>query len=288
MHITWSVSKSFTNALFGIAIKEGKLSLSDPAWKFYPSLNRGQHKNITINHLMRMSSGLYSNETYEASPLKSTVNAMLFTVGHTDMAAYTASQDLEANPGEKWEYASPTPNLLMAMLKNTMSAREYDQYPWKKLFDVIGMKKVVWERDVAGTFVGSSYIFTTPQDMARFGYLFLNDGMWEGKRLLPQGWVAYSTTIAPAYFTTKLSKSDMSDPAYGALWWLNRDIPEKNMKRAFPDAPDDMFIAMGHWGQYIFVIPSLDMVIVYTGDNRDDAFNINTFLKLIIDSISKR
>jgi len=150
------------------------------------------------------------------------------------------------------------------------------------------MKKVVWERDVAGTFVGSSYIFTTSQDMARFGYLFLNDGIWEGKRLLPQGWVAYSTTIAPAYYTTKLSKSDMADPAYGALWWLNRDIPEKNMKRAFPDAPDDMFIAMGHWGQYIFIIPSLDMVIVYTGDNRDDAFNINTFLKLIIDSISKR
>jgi len=288
VHITWSVSKSFTNALFGIAIKEGKLSLSDPAWKFYPSLNRGQHKNITVDHLMRMSSGLYSNETYEASPLKSTVNAMLFTIGHTDMAAYAASQDLEANPGEKWEYASPTPNLLMAMLKNTMSAREYEQYPWEKLFNVIGMKKVVWERDVAGTFVGSSYIFTTSQDMARFGYLFLNDGIWEGKRLLPQGWVAYSTTIAPAYYTTKLSKSDMADPAYGALWWLNRDIPEKNMKRAFPDAPDDMFIAMGHWGQYIFIIPSLDMVIVYTGDNRDDTFNINTFLKLIIDSISKR
>lgn len=288
VHITWSDSKSFTNALFGIAVREGRLKLDEPAWKYYPSLNRGRHKEITIDHLMRMSSGLYSNETYEASPIKSTVNAMLFTVGHRDMAAYAASQELEADPGTKWEYASPTPNLLMAILKKTMSADEYERYPWDRLFNVIGMKKVVWERDAAGTFVGSSYVYTSPRDMARFGYLFLNDGIWNGKRLLPEGWVSYSTSIAPAYYLTELSEKEQKDPAYGALWWLNRDVPEKNLPRAYPDAPADTFIAMGHWGQFIFVIPSLDMVVVYTGDNRDKSFDINTFLKLIIESINKR
>ncbi len=287
VHITWSDSKSFTNALYGIAVKEGRLMMGEPAWKYYPSLNRGRHREITIDHLMRMSSGLYSNETYEASPIKSTVNAMLFTVGHRDMAAYAASQDMEADPGTRWEYASPTPNLLMAMLKKTMSAAEYERYPWDRLFDVIGMKKTVWERDAAGTFVGSSYVYARPVDMARFGYLFLNDGVWENRRLLPEGWVAYSTTIAPAYYQTELPEKDRKDPAYGALWWLNRDVPEKNLSRIYPDAPADTFIAMGHWGQFIFVIPSLDMVVVYTGDNRDKTFSINTFLKLIIDSIEK-
>ncbi len=287
VHITWSDSKSFTNAIYGIAVKEGRLKLDEPAWKYYPSLNRGKHRNITIDHLMRMSSGLYSNETYEASPIKSTVTMMLFTTGHRDMAAYAASQELEADPGAKWEYASPSPNLLMAMLKKTMTAAEYERYPWDRLFNVIGMKKVVWERDAAGTFVGSSYVYARPVDMARFGYLFLNDGMWENRRILPAGWVTYSTTIAPAFYKTELSEEDKTDPAYGALWWLNRTVPERNLPRAYPDAPEDTFMALGHWGQFIFVIPSLDMVVVYTGDNRDKIFDINTFLKLIIESIEK-
>ncbi len=286
LHITWSDSKSYVNALFGIAVKEKKLNIKDPAWKYWPSLNRGDHAKITIDMLLRMSSGLYSNETYEASPLKSTVNAMLFTSGHRDMAAYAAKQDLEYTPETRWEYASPTPNLLMAMLKKTMSTKEYDSYPWKKLFDVLGMKKVVWEKDAAGTFVGSSYVFSTPRDMARFGYLFLNDGNWENKRILPAGWVTYTTTVAPAYYTSKdLSEDEKDDPAYGALWWLNRDVPEMNKKRVYPDVPEDCFMAMGHWGQFIYVIPSLDLVVVYTGDNRDKTFDQNRFLKLIIESI---
>ncbi len=288
VHITWSDSKGFTNALYGIAIKEGRLKLEDPAWKYYPALNRGKHKNITVDHLLHMSSGLYSNETYEASPIKSTVNAMLFTSGHRDMAKYAAGQELEADPGAKWEYASPTPNLLMAMLKNTMTRKEYDAYPWEKLFNRIGMKKVVWERDAAGTYVGSSYLYTRPRDMAKFGYLFLNDGMWEGKRILPEGWVKYSTTVAPAYFATKLSEKENEDGAYGALWWLNRSIPEKKHPREFPDAPEDTFSAQGHWGQFIYVIPSLDLVVAYVADNRDKAFSSNTLLKLVIDSIVRQ
>ena len=287
-HITWSVSKSFTNALYGIAVKEGRIKIADPAYRYYAALDRGDHRKITVDHLLRMSSGLYSNETYEASPLKSTVNAMLFTTGHRDMAAYAASQDFEAAPGEKWEYASPTPNLLMAMLKSTMSAAEYDRYPWDRLFNVIGMKNAVWERDAAGTFVGSSYVFATPRDMAKFGYLFLNDGMWEGKRILPEGWVRYSTTLAPAYLKTKLDAEDRKDANYGALWWLNKGVPEMDLPPVYPDAPRDMFMALGHWSQMIFVIPSLDMVIAYTGDTREKpSFDRNRFLKMIIDSIGK-
>jgi len=123
--------------------------------------------------------------------------------------------------------------------------------------------------------------------MAKFGYFFLNDGMWEGKRILPEGWVKYSTTVAPAYYTTELSKEDIEDGPYGALWWLNRAVPEKNVPRPLPDAPEDTFSAQGHWGQFIYVIPSLDLVVAYTGDNREKVFSSNTLLKLIIDSIKQ-
>jgi len=280
-HITWSVSKSFINALYGIAVKEGRVKVEDPAFKYYPALDRGKHRAITVDMLLRMSSGLYVNEDYEASPLKSTVIAMLYTKGRGDMAAYAASQDMEAEPGAKWEYASSTTNILSAMLRNILPAADYDSLPWKKLFDRIGMASAVWERDGAGTFVGSSYLHATPRDMAKFGFLYLNDGVWAGERLLPEGWVAYSTTVAPAYLNTPLSAEDRRDPAYGAQWWLNRSIPARNLPRALPDVPEDAFMCMGHWGQYIAVIPSLDMVVAYTGDNRDGEFNLNTLLKLV-------
>ena len=287
-HLIWSCSKSFTNALYGIAVKEGRLKVSDPAWRYYPPLDRGEHRRITIDHLLHMSAGLYTNESYEASPLKSTVNAMLFTTGHRDMAAYAASQALEAAPGTKWEYSSPTANLLMAMLKNTMDASTYTAYPWTRLFEPLGMRSAMWERDTAGTYVGSSYVYINPRDMARFGFFFLNDGIWEGRRLLPEGWVKYSTAVTPAMRTTRLSEKDRAEGAYGAQWWLNRAVPEWNIPRAFPDAPEDLFCASGHWGQQIFVIPSLDMVIALTADNRDGSFDDNHFLKLILEGLRRQ
>jgi len=288
IHLTWSDAKSYVNALYGIAVKENRLKIKDPAWKYYPSLNRGDHKKITVDMLLRMSSGLYTNETYEASPLKSTVNAMLFTIGHKDMAAYGASQKLEYKPDTRFEYSSPTSNLLMALLKKTMNKKAYNNYPWKKLFNVLGMKNVVFEQDAAGTFVGSSYVYSTPRDMAKFGFLYLHDGIWQNRRILPREWVTYSTTITSTYYTTKdFSADEADDPAYGAHWRLNRDIPEINMKRPLPDVPEDMFMARGHWGQFIYIIPSKDLVIVYTGDNRDKSLNENKFLKYIVDSVSQ-
>jgi CubicO group peptidase (beta-lactamase class C family) len=284
-HLIWSCSKGVTNALIGIALKEGLIQVSDPVYRYYPPLDRSDTRTITFDHLLRMSSGLYTNESYEASPLKSTVNAMLFSAGHQDMGAYAAKQPVIAPPGSHWEYSSLTTTLIMAILKNTLDGKTYAEYPWTRLFDPLGMRSAVWERDVSGTFVGSSYVYLTPRDMARFGFLFLNDGVWEDQRLLPQDWVRYSTTVAPAMQTTKLSPQDRLGGSYGAEWWLNRAVPEWDIPRAFPDAPEDLFYANGHWGQTIFVIPSLDMVIAITADNRDDSFDTNHFLKLILDGV---
>ena len=147
------------------------------------------------------------------------------------------------------------------------------------------MVDVVWERDNAGTFVGSSYVYTTPRDLAKFGFLFLHAGVWEGQRILPEGWVGYSTTIAPAYYQTRLKGQNRERPTYGAQWWLNQGIPEIGKVPFMPDVPEDTFMAKGHWGQYLYIIPSLNLIVTYTADNRDKTFDENHFLKSIIESI---
>ena len=284
-HLIWSDTKSFTNALFGIAVKDGLFKTEEPAHKYFPALNQGDKAKITINHLLRMSSGLHWAEGYEASPLKSTVVKMLYTSGRGDMAGFAAAQPLVHKPNTFWYYSSGTSNLLQGILKNRLGA-EYGDYPWKKLFNPIGIKSAVWEKDAKGTYVGSSYLYMTPRDMARFGFLFLNDGVWSGKRILAEGWVAYSTTLAPGFYQQPVNE-DFLDGRQGAQWWLNLPVRERGTKRPHPDAPADTFMARGHEGQYIFVIPSLDIVAVRVGDDKDGSFSINEFLKYVVRAAAK-
>ena len=235
------------------------------------------HQYITLRHLLQMRPGLYWNEGYESSPLKSSVLAMLYTAGRKDMASFTAQQPMRYRPGTFWYYSSGNSNLLMAILRNAVTPQHYVRFIWKELFGKIGMKNVVWERDNSGTFVGSSYLYAPPRQLAKFGYLYLNDGIWKQERILPKGWVRFSSTVSPA------------DPVghYGAHWWLNAGRPSKGISKRWSHAPTDTICASGHWGQYIFVIPSLDLVIVRTGDDRDHSFNRDRLLELIIASISK-
>ncbi len=285
-HLLWSVSKSISNALIGIALKEKKLGLNDLAYKYYPVLDKeGGYRDITINHLMQMSSGLYWDEGYESSPLKSSVIAMLYTRGTNNMAQFAASQKIVHKPGTHWYYSSGTTNLLMGILRKCV-ADEYANYPWQKLFDPLGMTNVTFEKDGAGNFVGSSYIYMTPRDLAKFGFLFLNDGIWENKRILPQNWVQYSTTMASGYILSASNERDFKSN-YAAQWYLNQGIESKKIDRPWPDAPKDTFHASGHWGQYLFVIPSRDMVVVRVGDDRDKSFDKNKFLRLLLTSFDK-
>lgn len=200
------------------------------------------------------------------------------------MAAYAASQPLTAVPGENWEYSSLTTNLISGILRHALGDSVYTNFPWDELFTPLGIKNAVFERDLSGTYIASSYLYMTARDMLKFGYLYLNNGVWDGKKFFPDNWVVYTTTVAPAYIKTAIKCRLIDDLNYGALWWLNRGIPEMNIKAPLLDVPADLFAAIGHWDQFIFVIPSLDMVIAYTGDNRDsDVLNMNTMLKLIID-----
>jgi len=208
------------------------------------------------------------------------VLAMLYGVGSDDMAFMVANEPKRDAPGTTWMYSSGDSVLLSRVVANALQPHHGEYYPWATLFDRIGAKNVTWERDGSGTFVGSSYVYATPRDMARFGLLYLHDGCWGTERILPEGWVTQSAAVNEA-FKLKPITDDPTD-VYGWQFWLNAAVPEQSIAQPFPDVPADMFAARGHWGQSITMIPSLDLVVVRVGDDRDGSTDFNELLKRAI------
>jgi CubicO group peptidase (beta-lactamase class C family) len=294
LHAAWSVSKSYTNALIGLAVKDGLIDIEKPVRYYLRDYkDSSKKKELKVKHLLEMSSGIQWRETYESNPLVSSVIAMLFTRGFEDMSSFVAKKDVKERPGTYFEYSSGNTNFLLGLLKEVFERKEdqvshlYNEYPYERLFKPLGIEEVVWEKDKAGTFVGSSWVFSTPRDMAKFGYLFLNEGVWEDQQLLPKGWVSYSATANDAFLKTPIEEPRVAKKrrAYGAHWWLNRDFTHDSMERAYPHAPNDLMIASGHDGQLIMISPSRDLVLVRTGDDHQD-FDRNLFTKLLFESFS--
>jgi CubicO group peptidase (beta-lactamase class C family) len=224
-----------------------------------------ERKNITLNNLLHMNSGLEFNEGYSTVMLTD-VTTMLTKKG--DMGSYTASKKELVKPDSIWNYSSGTSNLIEDYLRSVIGNDEdYLAYPRKNLFSITGMQSVVWEPDASGTFVGSSYIYATARDYARFGLLYLHNGNWLGNQLLPEDWVQYTTMPA------KGSEGD-----YGAHFWINSS-------GEYPGVPTDLFYADGHDGQFIYIIPSKNLVVVRNGFSPGDMFNEKTFLKTICDAV---
>ena len=268
----WSMTKSVTNALVGILVRQGKLHLKDtglmPAWRN----ENDPRKDITLDQLLRMSSGLEFVEQYEDN-VTSDVNIMLFTKYST--SDYAADKPLAADPDTKWSYSSGTTNILARIAREAsrLSQSEWFRFPGKELFDKIGMNSAVIEPDPSGNFVGSSYMYATARDWARFGLLYLNDGIWHNERILPDGWVQYSTT--PTVYAAP-------GKAYGAQFWLNFPNPNPRL----PYLPDDAFMALGHETQAVVVIPSRKTVIVRLGLYRGPDFEAPlAFMKDVMKSL---
>ena len=256
-HIIWSASKSVLHAVYGAAVAEGLVDIDRPVAERSPWIGQGGKARITYRQLLQMRSGIDFNEAYEFAPLFSSVLAMLYTRGRADMAGFAAAQPLAAEVGAVWRYKSGDSLILSAALRDLVGPARYPDYPWTALFDRIGVTSAVWERDAAGTFVGSSYLYLTPRDLARIGLLYLRDGCWAGTRILPEGWLAFAATPSPALDGAGI---------YGAYWWLNR--PGPNGARAFNSAPEDLLAATGHWGQKLIVLPSHGLVIARAADDR--------------------
>jgi len=256
----WSMTKSIINAMAGVLTKQGKLDVNAVAP--VPQWQKDRRRDITINNLMHMSSGLKWDENY--SDVSSATNML-----YRSADAYKVAIDVpyQKKPETDWNYSSGTTNILSGIMRTLIgNDQSYHEFPYSEIFNKIGISSMIIETDAAGNFVGSSYGYASARDWARFGLLYYNDGVWKGDTILPKGWVSYTTTPAAA------SKGE-----YGAQFWLNKS-------KKLPDAPEDLFSCNGHRGQRVFIIPSRNLVVVRLGFS-EEGFNHNEFLKGILAAI---
>ena len=238
----WSMTKSICNTLFGMLVKEGKINIHDKApienWQ------KDERKEISMHHLLQMQSGLQWDENYFNW---SDVTAMLYT----EPSAYKTAINVPSQftPGSHWYYSSGTTNILSGILRKQFNShQDYLDFPHDKLFTPLGINADL-ETDAEGNYILSSYGFMSARDWAKLGQLYLNNGNWNGQQLLTEEWVKYSTTPA----------AHADNGIYGAQIWLNTN------GAMFDKAPHDMYYFSGFQGQYVFVIPSKDLVIVRIG-----------------------
>ncbi len=236
---SWSVAKSFTSALIGIAVEEGKIpSLDEPMTTWYPEWADRGLGDVTLRDVLQMAPGLEWNENYDPGGGTSDIIRMVLT--EKDQLAYAETRPRNAEAGTEFSYSSGTTMLLSGVLAQA-TGMPADEYAQEKLFGPLGMTKVDWWRDAAGHTLTYCCVDTTSRDFARFGQLYLDGGRWGDEQLVPEDYVEESVEGAPA-----------SEDFYGLQWWLD-DVD---------GVPADLFSANGHDGQYIYVIPSLDLVVV--------------------------
>jgi CubicO group peptidase (beta-lactamase class C family) len=253
----FSMTKSVVNALFGIMALQGLITPSFvapiPEWRGAGDPRR----RIEIEHLLRMTTGLALDETNSGFDVAS---QMLYL--HNDMAGFAVTASPIAPPGTRWAYSSPTTQLLARIIRDTVGGPEQTlRYAWRELFNPLGMRSVTLEFDGTGTLQGSTYMLASARDWARFGLLYLNDGVAGGRKILHEDWVDFSAAAT-------------LDTDYGAGFWTNRSEHPNAKGRVRLGIPRDAFFASGDLGQRIVVLPSQGMVIVRLGDSVDPTGDI--------------
>jgi CubicO group peptidase (beta-lactamase class C family) len=243
---TWSVAKSLAGTLIGIAVRRRLLdpakSAAIPEWQG-DEYHNDPRKNITLDNLLRMSSGLHSDTAGNRTDA--------LYMGATTVGQETVHWPLEALPGTRFRYANNDILLaIRALRESTVDEYQYVNFPRAELLEKIGMYHTILETDWAGNFILSSQVWSTARDLARLGLLWLNDGVWNGERILPEGWVKYMTTPS--------GPQPAEGPGYGATMWLFG--PDQGV-------PEGSYAAQGNRGQYIMVIPSQRLVVVRRGED---------------------
>lgn len=265
----FSMTKSLINALLGIMTQQGLVSPSIPApiaeWRAAPDPRHA----IEVEHLMRMTSGLALDETNSGLDPSS---QMIYL--HDDMAGFAVNAPVIAPPGKRWAYSSATTQLLARIIRDAAGGPEQTlAFAWRELFNPLGMRSVTLEFDGAGTLQGSTYMLASARDWARFGLLYLNDGVVGGKRLLHEDWVDFSAAAT-------------LDTDYGAGFWTNRSEHERARGRVRAGMPRDSFYASGDLGQRTVILPSEHMVVVRLGDAVAPDGDIHGLTRLIREVIA--
>jgi CubicO group peptidase (beta-lactamase class C family) len=267
----WSMAKSVLNALIGILVEDGRLSIDArevlPLWR-----SPDPRAAISLEDLLRMRSGLRFSERY-SNPWSDVVR-MLFTV--PDTAAYASSRPLSATPGSVWSYSSGTANILSAIIRQTVGESEYTSWPRRALFDRLEMPSAIVEPDASGTFVFSSFMLATARDWARYGQLWVGAGHLGGRTILSKEWIRFSTTPTV----------QSAGGGYGAHWWLKLNPEIGGSDPAAAAIAKDAFFAIGHEGQTLTVIPSRRLVLVRLGASiYIDAWNQAEFVASLQEAV---
>jgi CubicO group peptidase (beta-lactamase class C family) len=254
---SWSMGKSVTAALMGILIKQGVYDLWQPApipeWQG-PGDPRAK---IRIADLLRMSSGLRirAPQDPDYDPSGPYPDHLYLYTGSVNSFQYAATRPLQWPPGTVGRYRNTDPVLINYLVRLGVEKRgeEYLSFPQRALFDKIGIRTMVMETDPYGNFLAQGYELASARDWARLGNLYLQDGVWNGERILPEGYVKFVSTVAPAW------QADQH-PVYGGFFWINGDggLP----------VPKETYYMAGAGGQMALIIPSHDLVVVRLGHYR--------------------
>jgi CubicO group peptidase (beta-lactamase class C family) len=274
----WSATKSVTNALIGILVRQGKLSVAGPA----PIAAWGDPKDprhpISIDNMLRMNSGLDIGDSLTAQASTAFDPSAYMVFGVRDMAAFAEKAPLKTAPGTAWNYTNGNTILLSKIIRDNTGgdAASVLAFARRELFDKLGMRHVTLEFDAAGTPIGSSHMLASARDWARFGLLYLNDGVVGGERLLPSGWVDYSAAAT----------SGSERFGYGAGFWTNRGEGEGQRYRIARGVPADAFFARGANGQYIIIVPSQRLVVARFGSTFTPRDDMDVVARLVADVIA--
>lgn len=257
---SYSVAKSFMSAILGIAIMENKLSLDDRVSDYVKPPLSGEGVNavtdLKVRHIATMTSGLDYNWYRDYTVMRDKDSWLEFI----------QTLSIKYPPGTKWEY-SVDPDLLSAVIEKAVGKPLWE-YVNEKLLGPIGITDgFYWARDASGMLLGDGYIFSTTENYARFGQLFLENGKWKGREVIPEEWITLSTSPAGV------------NPDYGYLWWT----------KDFEGLPEDLYYAYGGHGQFIVVIPSTEMVIIRTGSGPNDPITefLPTMIRKVLNVMNK-
>ena len=280
-----SISKSITGTLIGIAQTEGILHTTHPVSAYMEIPSLPDWEEMKIDHLMKMNSGIDWQEDAVNDPMESDVLNHIYLEGHKNFVEDIMSHPISHLPGSVFNYSTADSNLLGHILGKALGSNEaFFEFLNHKLWGPLGITDYTIEGDAMGNPYGGAYYYLTPRDLAKFGLLQLHEGTWDGQEIYSPEWYDYFTTMSSAT-EDGLNKLEV----YGAQWFLNVEVPSLDFLRPYPMAPQDTILAQGHYGQKLIIIPSLGLIVVRHGLDKEKGagIDVNKMLELLIGSLLK-
>lgn len=281
-YLDWSVAKSVSSIVIGRAVKLGLISMEDPVLQYFPEFKGQISSHLKLFHLLNFSSGIHWNESYEYSPLESDVLKMLFGSGRFDMPRYVLGRGENSEPGGSWNYSSGDSNLLMGCLRIALQKNgiKLESFVQDQVLKPLGVDHVSWEMDGAGNFVASSYFYSTPEALLKIGEFVLSE--WKSARFLPQNWIKGAAELSPFFDESSLKK--WGDEVYGgAHWWVTSGNQTQSIPNKWPKLGEPAFMAIGHWGQILGILPKTEIVLLRLGRDKKGRVDLQAMFQMAKD-----